>query len=106
MSVIGRRSLPRRLDSTSCGQKQHNVLYKAPHDVAKRETTMTAVLFGSIGTLADTSELQREAFNEAFREHGLDWNWSRDEYRELLRDSGGAKRIAAYAQERGDTVDA
>jgi HAD superfamily hydrolase (TIGR01509 family) len=68
--------------------------------------TMTALLFGSIGTLADTSELQREAFNEAFAEHDLDWNWSRDEYRKLLRDSGGAKRIEAYARDRGETVDA
>jgi hypothetical protein len=33
---------------------------------------MTTVLFDSIGSLADTSELQREAFNEAFRAHGLD----------------------------------
>jgi HAD superfamily hydrolase (TIGR01509 family) len=68
--------------------------------------TMTAVLFGSIGTLADTSEIQRESFNEAFAQHGLDWNWSRDEYRELLRDSGGARRIEAYARQRGEDVDA
>jgi HAD superfamily hydrolase (TIGR01509 family) len=67
---------------------------------------MTAILFGSIGTLADTSELQREAFNAAFREHGLDWNWSQDEYQKLLADSGGAKRVAAYASERGEDVDA
>ena len=67
---------------------------------------MTAVLFGSIGTLADTSEMQRESFNEAFQQHGLDWNWSRDEYRELLRDSGGAQRIEAYARQRGEDVDA
>ena len=59
---------------------------------------MTAVLFGSIGALADTSELQREAFNEAFRAHGLDWNWSQDEYQRLLAESGGEQRIAAYAE--------
>ena len=40
---------------------------------------MSAVFFGSISTLADTSELQRRAFNEAFAAHGLDWNWSRDD---------------------------
>jgi len=67
---------------------------------------MPAVLFGSIGALADTSELQREAFNDAFRAHGLDWNWSRDEYRQLLADSGGEQRIAAYAESKGDQVDA
>lgn len=67
---------------------------------------MPAVLFGSIGTIADTSELQRAAFNDAFAEHGLDWNWSQEEYRELLQGSGGAERIADYARARGETVDA
>ena len=67
---------------------------------------MSAVLFGSIGTLADTSELQRASFNEAFQTHGLNWNWSQEEYQDLLKESGGAKRIDAYAQSRGETVDA
>ncbi|AFM14978.1 haloacid dehalogenase superfamily protein, subfamily IA, variant 3 with third motif having DD or ED [Mycolicibacterium chubuense NBB4] len=67
---------------------------------------MPAILFGSISTIADTSELQRRAFNEAFAEHGLDWNWSRDEYRSLLTSNGGARRIADYAAERGVDVDA
>lgn len=67
---------------------------------------MPAVLFGSIGTIADTSELQRAAFNEAFAVHGLDWTWSQDDYRELLQGSGGARRIADYAQARGETVNA
>lgn len=67
---------------------------------------MPAVLFGSIGALADTSELQREAFNEAFRAHGLDWTWSQEEYRRLLAESGGEQRIAAYAEQTGDQVDA
>jgi HAD superfamily hydrolase (TIGR01509 family) len=67
---------------------------------------MTAILFGSIGTLADTSELQREAFNAAFAEHGLDWEWTQQEYQSLLSESGGAGRIATYAQARGADVDA
>jgi HAD superfamily hydrolase (TIGR01509 family) len=67
---------------------------------------MTAVLFGSIGALADTSELQRDAFNEAFRAHGLDWTWSREEYQRLLAESGGEQRIAAYAQSTGDQANA
>src|SRR6185437_17167383 len=33
------------------------------------DAEMPAVLFGSIGTVAETSELQRAAFNEAFKEH-------------------------------------
>ena len=59
---------------------------------------MSAILFGSISTLADTSELQRRAFNEAFAAHDLDWNWSRDDYRSMLASNGGADRIAEYAQ--------
>jgi HAD superfamily hydrolase (TIGR01509 family) len=67
---------------------------------------MPALLFGSIGTVAETSELQRAAFNEAFDAHDLDWNWSQDEYRDLLKESGGERRIAEYASARGEEVDA
>ena len=54
---------------------------------------MPALLFGSISTIADTSELQRQAFNDAFEAHGLDWRWDRDEYRSLLEQSGGMDRV-------------
>jgi HAD superfamily hydrolase (TIGR01509 family) len=67
---------------------------------------MSAILFGSISTLADTSELQRRAFNQAFETHGLDWEWSQDDYREMLGSNGGAARIAEYAKSRGESVDA
>ncbi|QWC86069.1 HAD-IA family hydrolase [Nocardioidaceae bacterium] len=67
---------------------------------------MTAVLFGSISTIADTSEMQRHAFNDAFAEHGLDWSWDQDEYRRMLTSNGGRDRIAAYAEDRGESVDA
>ncbi len=67
---------------------------------------MSALLFGSISTIADTSELQRESFNEAFAAHDLDWRWEAEEYREMLRGNGGADRIAGYAARRGQDVDA
>ncbi|GGF50618.1 protein CbbY [Marmoricola endophyticus] len=67
---------------------------------------MTALLLGSISAVADTSELQRQAFNRAFTEHGLDWRWDREEYRSLLGTNGGRDRVAAYAAERGEDVDA
>lgn len=67
---------------------------------------MTAILFGSISTLADTSEIQRDAFNRAFAEHGLDWTWDRQEYAGLLGSNGGRDRVAAYAEARGEQVDA
>ena len=70
------------------------------------ETPVSAVLFGSIGTLADTSEQQREAFNLAFTQHGLDWQWDRDAYVAMLATSGGQSRIAEYARTRGESVDA
>jgi HAD superfamily hydrolase (TIGR01509 family) len=67
---------------------------------------MSTILFGSISTLADTSELQRRAFNDAFEAYGLDWEWSRDDYASMLGSNGGAQRIEDYAATRGDDVDA
>jgi HAD superfamily hydrolase (TIGR01509 family) len=67
---------------------------------------MSAILFGSISTVADTSELQRQAFNQAFETHGLGWRWDRDEYLAMLEKSGGRNRIADYADSVGQTVDA
>jgi HAD superfamily hydrolase (TIGR01509 family) len=67
---------------------------------------MPAVLFGSISTLADTSELQRQAFNDAFSAYGLDWQWSREDYRSMLGSNGGAQRIADYAEAHGSDIDA
>lgn len=67
---------------------------------------MSALLFGSISSIADTSEIQRAAFNEAFAEHGLDWHWERDDYRSRLDRAGGADRIAQEARRRGEDVDA
>jgi HAD superfamily hydrolase (TIGR01509 family) len=67
---------------------------------------MPALLLGSISTLADTSEIQRDAFNRAFAEHGLDWSWDREEYATLLDSNGGRDRVAAYAEARGESVDA
>jgi HAD superfamily hydrolase (TIGR01509 family) len=67
---------------------------------------MSAILFGSIGTIADTSELQRQAFNQAFKAHGLDWYWNRAEYLTMLETSGGQQRIIDYADSMGQSVDA
>ena len=64
------------------------------------------ILFGSIGTLLETSELQRTAFNQAFSENGLDWNWNQAQYQNLLKKSGGRQRIEDYAAQQGVEVDA
>ena len=57
---------------------------------------LRALLFDVDGTLVDTEELHRGAFNEAFRQLSLGWDWGRSLYAELLVVSGGAERIAAY----------
>lgn len=61
------------------------------------------IIFGAIGSLTETSHLQRDAFNTAFADAGLDWHWSAAEYASLVADggSGGEARIAAYAVQRG-----
>jgi hypothetical protein len=63
-------------------------------------------MFGSIGTLVEPSNLQRRAFNRAFKNAGLDWNWTIDTYKRLLTTSGGRDRIQNYASRRGIVVDA
>lgn len=68
--------------------------------------TPKAILFGAIGALVETSDMQRRSFNGAFEDAGLDWEWGREEYAELLRTPGGVRRIADYAEARGQEVDA
>jgi len=60
------------------------------------------VFFGGIGTLLETSELQRKAFNDAFVANGLDWHWGREEYRNMLANPGGTQRILDYAKTFSD----
>jgi HAD superfamily hydrolase (TIGR01509 family) len=57
---------------------------------------MRALLFDVDGTLADTEETHRVAFNDAFRAHGLPCHWTRAEYAVLLGIAGGKERLAAY----------
>jgi HAD superfamily hydrolase (TIGR01509 family) len=68
--------------------------------------TVKAILFGSIGTLGETSDFPRRAFNQAFAQAGLDWNWDMETYVRLLKKSGGQKRIQSYANARSINVDA
>lgn len=54
---------------------------------------LKAIIFDMDGTLADTEELHRRAFNLAFKECACPLNWSRREYKQLLSISGGKERI-------------
>ena len=67
---------------------------------------MKAVLFGSIGTLIETSDIQRKSFNLAFKKEGLDWYWGRETYGKLLKKSGGIKRIEDFAKQNGVSINA
>lgn len=54
---------------------------------------MKALLLGSIGVLAETSELQRQACNAAFTAHGVDWHWNIATYCNHLATPGGRNRL-------------
>ncbi len=70
---------------------------------------LKAVIFGAIGVIAETSDLQRQAFNTAFREQRLDWDWNPETYRRLLSINGGQARLRAFRDEeppRSNVTDA
>ncbi len=55
-----------------------------------------ALIFDVDGTLADTEETHRQAFNYAFLRFELKWEWTKPMYRELLKISGGKERIECF----------
>ncbi len=60
---------------------------------------LEALIFDVDGTLADTErDGHRVAFNQAFKEAGLDWDWTVDLYGELLQVTGGKERIRLYVE--------
>jgi beta-phosphoglucomutase-like phosphatase (HAD superfamily) len=59
-------------------------------------TPLQALIFDVDGTLADTESAHRAAFNHAFSELGLNWEWDEALYTELLEISGGKERILHY----------
>ena len=65
-------------------------------DAAELVRRAAALIFDVDGTLAETEELHRQAFNHAFARHGLDWQWDRAVYKDLLRVTGGKERIRAF----------
>jgi len=60
---------------------------------------LKALLFDVDGTLADTErDGHRPAFNQAFKEYGLDWHWDEAMYGKLLTVTGGKERIRYYVE--------
>jgi HAD superfamily hydrolase (TIGR01509 family) len=62
---------------------------------------LKAIIFDADGTLAETAECHREAFNRAFADAGLSWHWSEAQYRELLKVTGGRERLAHFIEGMG-----
>lgn len=60
-----------------------------------------ALIFDVDGTLAETEEVHRRAFNAAFARADLGWCWGRLVYKDLLRVAGGKERIRAFDRLRG-----
>ena len=57
---------------------------------------LKAIIFDVDGTLANTEEIHRQSFNQAFAEFGINCAWSVRDYTGLLAISGGRERITAY----------
>ncbi len=57
---------------------------------------LEALIWDVDGTLAETEEGHRAAFNAAFAAAGLDWHWDAALYARLLEVTGGKERIRRY----------
>lgn len=75
---------------------QADALALVPAGAAELIRCAAALIFDVDGTLAETEELHRQAFNHAFARHGLDWQWDPAVYKDLLRVTGGKERMRAY----------
>jgi HAD superfamily hydrolase (TIGR01509 family) len=64
--------------------------------------TLEALIFDLDGTMADTEEVHRQAFNAAFIKLDLWWDWGPLRYSELLEVSSGVERLHRYV----DSLDA
>jgi HAD superfamily hydrolase (TIGR01509 family) len=63
---------------------------------------LQALIFDVDGTLAETEELHRAAFNAVFAEPGgPGWHWDQDLYAQLLAITGGKERIQHYRDTLG-----
>lgn len=61
--------------------------------------TLKAIIFDVDGTLADTEDAHRIAFNKIFAENNLPWNWDVALYGKLLKVTGGKERIKYFVED-------
>ena len=66
---------------------------------------LAALIFDVDGTLAETEELHREAFNRAFTGEGLPYRWDQARYRSLLLVTGGRQRLEHFFAESTDLTE-
>jgi HAD superfamily hydrolase (TIGR01509 family) len=69
-----------------------------PDDGYTDTMTIKAIIFDVDGTLADTEDAHRIAFNKAFAENHLNWNWDVALYDKLLKVTGGKERIKYFVE--------
>ena len=55
-----------------------------------------ALIFDVDGTLSETEELHRKAFNFVFKKKKIEWYWDFNLYKNLLKIAGGKERIDYY----------
>ena len=62
-------------------------------------TYLEGVYWDLDGTIANTElEAHLPAFNKAFNDFGINWNWDINKYIQLLKINGGKNRIAYYSK--------
>ena len=68
-------------------------------------TYLEGVYWDLDGTIANTElEAHLPAFNNAFRDLGINWHWDSNKYIELLRINGGKNRIAYFSKSNNDDL--
>ena len=62
-------------------------------------TNLEGVYWDLDGTIANTElEAHLPAFNQAFNDLGIDWNWDTNKYIQLLKINGGKNRLSYYSK--------
>lgn len=64
--------------------------------------TLEGVVFGGIGSLSDCAQVDLNAWNTAFRTHGVGWSWSWDDYVKLMRAGGDRQLVSTHALHCGE----
>lgn len=57
---------------------------------------LRGLIFDVDGTMAETEEMHRGAFNDAFAAQGLDWLWDKAMYSSLINSGSGPERMRAF----------